>query len=80
MADVDRAVGIGGAVVQHEARAPVRLTLLADGGVEVDSGPALQDLRLKLGKTGAHREWGLWQEHRVAIVALGGSGRIVSHG
>jgi hypothetical protein len=43
--------------------------------VEVHVLPALQDLRLALRQPGAHREIGLGQEQRVAVVA---DGRLVA--
>ena len=85
MADVDRAVGVGRPVVQHEQRGAGVLARLAHGGVEVELRPALQDLRLQLRQARAHGEVGVRQEHRVAIVARGGVGRggggvVVGHG
>ncbi len=82
MADVDGAVGVGRAVVQHEQRRAGVAAGLAHRAVQVFRNPALQDLRLELGQPGAHRELGLGQEHRVAIVArggVGGGGLIVGH-
>ena len=80
MADVDRAVGVGRAVVQHEQGPAVRLPLRPGGAIEVDVGPAGQDLGLELGQPRPHGEGGLGQEHRVAVVASGGGGLVVGHG
>ena len=58
--DMDVAVGVGGAVVQHEAR-PALLGL-AQALVELHLVPALQELRLALRQAGPHGEVGLRQE------------------
>ena len=76
-ADVDVAVRVGRPVVQDEQRSP-------RGGrpelaPKVHGIPPRQDLRLLLRQVAAHREAGLRQKHRVAVVALSvGSG--VVHG
>ena len=68
VADVDVAVGVGRAVVQHELVAALRG--LAQALVEIELLPALEQLRLLLRQAGAHREFGLRQEQRLAVVAL----------
>jgi hypothetical protein len=81
VADVDRAVGVGRAVVQHIERRAVGLALGADGAVQAlgrQGGPALQDLGLLLGQARAHRERGVGKEDGLAIVA-GGRG-VIGHG
>jgi len=79
VADVDVAVGVGRAVVQHIERRLLRLTQGAQGSVQV--APLGQDFRLLLGQAAAHRERRLGQEDGVAIVAAGrGLGVGVGHG
>jgi hypothetical protein len=81
VADVDRAIGVGRAVVQHEQRGAVGLALGADRAVQAlvgEGGPALQDLGLLLGQATAHWERGVGKEDGFAIVA-GGRG-VVGHG
>jgi hypothetical protein len=73
---MDVAVGIGRAVVEHEARAA--LLDLAQALVEPDLVPAPQELRLALGKAGPHGKVGLRQEQRFGIVARRGFG-LVGH-
>ena len=82
VADVDGAVGVGRAVVQHEQRRASLLAGLADRLVEAwPLGPAGQDVRLQLGQAGAHRERRVGQEDGVAIVAGGNGvgGGVVGH-
>ena len=68
--DMDVAVGIGRAVVEHIFRpAGGRGAELL---VEVHLLPALYDFRLLLGKAGAHREIGLRQVKRLGIIDLVG--------
>ena len=76
VADVDVAVGVGRAVVQHEFRpAGPGAAQLA---VEAVARPAGENFRLFLRQAGPHREIGLGQIERVGIVgALGGR---VGHG
>jgi hypothetical protein len=66
MADMDVAVGIGRAVMQHVARAALRL--LAQFLVEVHLSQLWHDLRLLLRQAGAHGKIGLGQEQRLGIV------------
>ncbi|MNZ88374.1 hypothetical protein D3C78_1072640 [compost metagenome] len=57
MTDVNLAVGIGRAVVQHELR-----TILANFAqllVQANAVPALQNLRFALWQAGLHREGGV---------------------
>ena len=72
--DVDRAIGVGRAVVQHENGRPGRLASLAD--VSIEALPAGQDPRLELGQARAHGEGSLRKEDGFAIVAFGG---VVGH-
>jgi hypothetical protein len=65
-ADMDVAVGIGWAVMQHELVAALRA--LAQLLVEADLVPALENFRLALRQAGAHREFGLRQEQGFRIV------------
>ena len=65
--DVDVAVGVGRAIVQREFHAA--LGLRAQLFVKTDFVPALQEFRLKLRQTGAHRKIGLRQEQRLAPIA-----------
>ena len=66
MADVEMAVGVGGAVMQHELGTP--LALRAQALEQVHVRPALQQLRLLLGEAGTHGEVGLGQENAGFIV------------
>ncbi|MET3160875.1 hypothetical protein ABIF34_007900 [Bradyrhizobium japonicum] len=66
VADMDVAVGVGRAVMQHEFGAA--LGFLAQPVVEADVVPVFQDLRLALRQAGAHREFGLRQEQGFRIV------------
>ena len=67
MADMDVAVGVGRAVMQHVFRPAGGV--LAQAPVEVHLLPALDQLRLLLGQAGAHRELRLRQIERLGIVA-----------
>jgi hypothetical protein len=71
--EVDVAVRVGGAVVQHEARralpGPPQLA------VEVLLLPAREPLGLRLGQVGLHREIGLRELERGAEVGLGFHGK-----
>ena len=86
VADMDGAIGVGRAVMQHEQRRAGRLPRLAGGVIEADLVPLGQNLRLLLRQTCAHGEVGLGQEDGLAIVAprgFGGSGAlfsVVGHG
>ena len=73
MADMDVAVGIGRAVMQHVFRASGGV--LAQQLVEAHFLPAGHDLRLLLRQAGAHGEVGLWQIERLGIVELVGGHR-----
>ena len=66
MADVDLAVGIGRAVVQHEAGLAV--VLGHQLVVNVLALKLLQHTRLTLGQRGAHGEVGLRQVDRLVII------------
>ena len=70
VADVDRAVGVGRSVVQHEHRRARRLTGGAHGVVEVQLGPAGQDLRLLLRQARAHGEGRVGKKDGFAVVAF----------
>ena len=72
MADMDRAIGVGRAVVEHEQGRAGVLAGLSDGLVEPGLGPLGQDLRLQLGQAGAHGERGFGKKDGFAIVAGGG--------
>ena len=83
VADVDVAICIGWAVVQHELRTTLRS--LAQASIEVHVGPAREHLRLALRQARAHGKIGLRQEQRLGIVAGSGSrlrigGRSLVHG
>ena len=69
MADVDRAIGVGRAVVQHEQRRAGRLPGGAHGVVEIDPRPALQDLRFQPRQPRAHGKGRLGEEDGFAVVA-----------
>src|SRR5262249_18530707 len=66
VADVDVAVGVRRAVVEHEAR--LAGTRLLHPAVELHVVPARQDLRLPLRQIGAHRELGARQIERALVV------------
>ncbi len=82
VADVDVAIGVGRAVVQHIERRLLGLTHSAQVAVQV--APLGQDFRLLLRQPAPHGEGGLGQEDGVAIVAARcvGSGVVggVGHG
>ena len=81
MADVDRAIGVGRAVVQHEQRGAGRLARCTHRAVQALVGqrrPALQDLGLLLGQAATHRERGVGEEDGLAVVASGRG--VVGHG
>ena len=67
MPDVDVAVGVGRAIVQHELGPP--LGSLADLPVKVRLLPPLEQLRLKLRQACPHRKRRLRQEQGLAPVA-----------
>ena len=77
VADMDVAVGVGRAVMQHEfgAAGGVLSQLL----VEVDLVPVFEDFRLALRQAGAHREFRLRQEQGFGIVGGVGLLRILGH-
>ncbi len=66
VADVDVAVGVGRAVVQHELRAP--LAGFAQRRIEAFARPARQNLGLLLRQPRAHGKVGLRQEQGLRIV------------
>ena len=66
VADVHVAVGVGRAVVEDELFAA--LPLGAEALVEIQPLPAREPFRLRIGKSGLHREIGLRQEDGVAVV------------
>ena len=74
VADVDGAIGVGRAIVQHEQRRAGGLAGAADPAIEAI--PAFQDARLELRQASAHGEGRLGQGDGFAIVALGG---VVGH-
>ena len=71
VADVDRAVGVRRAVVQHELL--VTLVLLQNLLVDLVVLPVLESLRLGLGKTGTHGKTGLGQIHRLLVLVCHGT-------
>src|SRR5262249_47282888 len=71
-ADMDVAVGVGRAVVQHELGPSMRG--VAQALVHAELGPAGEDLRLLLRQAGTHREIGLRQKQSRAVVARFGHG------
>jgi hypothetical protein len=74
--DVDVAIGIGRAVVQHVFRPAGGI--LAQAPVEPHLLPAGHDLRLLLGQARAHREVGLRQVERLGIVERVGHGLAIA--
>ncbi len=70
VADMEVAVGVGRAVMQHELGPALALGALALEQAHV--GPALQELRLLLGQAAAHGEVGLGQEDAGFIVGCHG--------
>ena len=64
--DMDVAVGVGRAVMQHEFRPSGGIG--AEPLVKADFVPALEDFRLALRQAGAHREFRLRQEQGPGIV------------
>ena len=77
VADMDVAVGVGRAVMQHEFGAAG--SALAQFSVEVDLVPVFEDFRLALRQAGAHREFRLRQEQGLGIVGYVGFLRILGH-
>jgi hypothetical protein len=71
-AQVDVAVGIGGAVVEEEGRAAGGGPFLEDPFVETHGLPRLDGLRLPLGQVGFHGEIGAGQVERTLHVRLVG--------
>ena len=82
MADMDRAIGVRGAIMQHEQGPAIGLTFRADGVIKIRLLPARQELGLELGQARPHGEGRLRQEDSVAVVALGGGRRVqvIGHG
>ena len=77
VADMDVAVGVGRAVMQHEFGAAAgRLAQLL---VEGDLVPVAENFRLALRQAGAHREFRLWQEQGLGIVGGIGLLRLFGH-
>ena len=77
MPDMDVAVGIGRAVMQHIARPACRT--FAQPPVELHVLPALDEQRLLLGQAGAHREIRARQVQRLRIVEFfGGVGHCLA--
>src|SRR5690554_1190883 len=68
MADMDVAVGIGRAVMQHEQRTPLRL--FAQTLIEAHLGPARDEFRLPLRQPRAHWKIRLRQVQGLGIVQL----------
>ena len=71
VADVDRAVGVRRAVVQHELL--VALVLLQNLLVDLVVLPVLESLGLGLGKTGTHGKSGFGQIHRLLVLVCHGT-------
>ena len=71
VADVDRAVGVRRAVVQHELL--MTLVLLQNLLVDLVVLPVLESLGLGLGKTGTHGKTGLGQIHRLLVLVCHGT-------
>ena len=71
VADVNRAVGVRRAVVQHELL--VTLVLLQNLLVDLVVLPVLESLGLGLGKTGTHGKTGLGQIHRLLVLVCHGT-------
>jgi hypothetical protein len=78
VADVDRPVGVGRSVMQHEQRRARPLPVGADLVVEVGLVPLGQDLRLLLRQARAHGEGRVGKEDGLAVVASGFLG-VVGH-
>ena len=76
MADMEVAVGIGRAVMEHIFRPAC--SVIAQAFVEVHLLPAGEDLRLLLRQSGAHRKLRLRQVEGGRIIAFGGVGHGVS--
>ena len=67
MPDMDVAIGVRRTVVEDESRPALRRR--AQPAVEIATVPALEDFRLFLRQAGAHREVGLGQKQRFAVIA-----------
>ncbi|MPL90964.1 hypothetical protein SDC9_37023 [bioreactor metagenome] len=78
VADVQMAVGIGRAVMQHERGAGIVAALFAQLVIDRQAFPAGQPFGLARGQAGAHLELGFGQEDGVAIVD-GVFGRVSAH-
>ena len=76
MADVDVAVGIGRAIMQHEFF--TALALCAQALEQFHVGPALQQFGLFERQARFHRKVGFWQEYSIAVTV--GLLRLVGHG
>ena len=68
MPDMDVAIGIGRAIMQHEAVALLARPLLAQLAIEVDLVPAGEEFRLTPGQAGAHREIRLRQVEGGSVI------------
>ena len=77
VADMDVAIGIGRAIVQHETR--TAFLHLAQALVEFGLLPALEEQRLTLRQSRAHGKLGLGKKKRLGIIASGGL-CLVGHG
>ena len=65
--DMNVAVGVGRAVVEDKSRPA--FAGRPQPAVKIDAPPAREDFRLLLRQAGAHREIGLGQEQRFAVIA-----------
>ena len=75
--DMDVAIGIGRAIMQHEAVALLARPLLAQLAIEVDLVPAGEEFRLTPGQAGAHREIRLRQVEGGSVIGRVVDGRVV---
>ncbi len=78
VADVDGAVGVGRAVMEHVQRRAGGLPGLAHQPVQVLLGPVAEDLGLLLRQAAPHGERGVGKEDGVAVIARGSG--VVGHG
>ncbi len=76
MADMDRPVGVGRAVVEHEQRRPLRLSSPTQAVIEI--APDFHYARLELGQARAHGKCCLREKHRRSIVTVRRPG-VVAH-
>jgi len=82
VADVQRAVGVGRAIVQHEQRRPVARGAQAFVKSAALRGvvPGLDPARLALGQIAAHRKRSVRQVQGLAVVRCGAHGRRLAVG